>query len=81
MYSQPKPGNRRRIKSVLPSEYQSNTSINDDGIAEADPNATEEEQKRTKAFQMIQQKIQAAAAEKTPQFDEEDEDNYGVEKF
>ena len=30
---------------------------------------------------MIQQKIQAAAAEKTPQFDEEDEDNYGVEKF
>lgn len=76
LQSHPKPGNRRRIKSVLPNEYQSNSTPVEAGNIEMEPK--EEDQERNKAFKMIQEKIQAAAAEKKMPFENE---NYGDEKF
>ena len=50
---------------MLPSEYQQNN----EELAETQ-NVGIDEQKRTQAFQMIQQKIQAAAIEKNQQLEE-----------
>jgi len=50
-------GNRRRIKSVLPSEYASNTSVGEAANMEDNTETTQGEAKRSKAFLMIQQKI------------------------
>jgi len=66
LQSQPKPGNRRRIKSVLPGEYTSNTSVGDAGNIEENHNGTEEDQKRKETFQMIQERINAVAAATAP---------------